>query len=59
MRGRGGEEGGYGLDGNRDVGRERMPGTVTLHPSLSATISTDLDCQGPQCTQPPARIGEL
>ena len=26
-----------------------MPGTVILHPSLSAsTLSTDLDCQGPR-----------
>ena len=35
-----------------------MPGTVILHPSLSAsTLSTDLDCQGPRTYAAP-RIGK-
>ena len=37
---------------------KRMPGTVILHPSLSAsTLSTDLDCQGPRTYAAP-RIGK-
>ena len=44
--------------GGRRRSMKGMPGTVILHPSLSASkLSTDLDCQGPRTYAAP-RIGK-